>query len=69
MDPVKKMATDTSLVGDKSGANETVVLADTRDVGMLTSADMMSVASKMLQAVARNLRVADMTSAQFLKFE
>jgi hypothetical protein len=61
MNPVKKIATAMSLVGDKIRGNESVLLADTRDVGMLMSADMIPAASKMLQAVARNLRVADMT--------
>jgi len=62
MDPVKKIATPISLVGDKRRGNDRVLLADTReDVGMLTSADIKPVASKMLQAVARNLNVADMT--------
>ena len=61
MDPVKNMATATSLVGDRSRGNEITLLADTRDDGMLMSADMMPLASKMLQAVALNLKVADVT--------
>ena len=55
------MATPTSLEGDKSRGKEIVLLADARDVGILMSADIKPVVSKMLHAVARNRNVADIT--------